>query len=110
LLITAVAAIILAGVGSFDRLFAFTALLSVLVDVAAFGTIFVLRWKEPGLLRPFRARGYPVLPAIVFVGAGLLLIAFLVSSVENSFYAAIGIAVSYPVYLLVKRLVKAAAI
>jgi APA family basic amino acid/polyamine antiporter len=81
----------------------------VLVDVAAFGTIFVLRWREPDLPRPFRARGYPVIPAIVFVGAGLLLIAFLVSSVENSLYAAIGVAVSYPVYRLVKRLVKAIA-
>jgi EamA domain-containing membrane protein RarD len=51
-----------------------------------------------------------VLPAIVFAGAGLLLIAFLVSSLENSLYAAIGIAVSYPVYLLVKRLVKSVAV
>jgi len=46
----------------------------------------------------------------VFVGAGALLIAFLVSSLENTLYAVIGIAVSYPVYLLVKRLVKAVAI
>ena len=96
--------------GSFDKLFAFTALLSVLVDVAAFGTIFVLRWREPDLPRPFRARGYPVLPAIVFVGAALLLIAFLVSSAENSLYAVIGIAASYPVYRLVKKLVKAVAV
>ena len=107
LLVTALLAIILAGVGNFDKLFAFTAFLTVLVDVAAFGTIFVLRWREPDLLRPFKARGYPVLPAIVFLGAGLLLIAFVVSSTENSLYAIIGIAVSYPVYLLVKRLVKA---
>src|SRR5437588_8983183 len=110
LLVTALVAIMLAGVGSFDRLFAFTAFLTVLVDVAAFGTIFVLRWREPDLPRPFRARGYPVLPAIVFLGAALLLIAFVVSSAENSLYAVIGIAVSYPVYLLVKRLVKAVAI
>src|SRR6266496_2992320 len=110
LLVTALVAIMLAGVGSFDRLFAFTAFLTVLVDVAAFGTIFVLRWREPDLPRPFRARGYPVLPAIVFLGAGLLLIAFIVSSTQNSLYAMIGIAVSYPVYLLVKRLVKAVAV
>jgi hypothetical protein len=51
-----------------------------------------------------------VLPAIVFLGAGLLLIAFIVSSTQNSLYAMTGIAVSYPVYLLVKRLVKAVAI
>ena len=110
LLITALVAIMLAGVGSFDKLFAFTAFLTVLVDVAAFGTIFVLRWREPDLPRPFRARGYPVLPAIVLLGAGLLLIAFVVSSTQNSLYAMIGIVVSYPVYLLVKKLVKAAAI
>ena len=110
LLITALVAIMLAGVGSFDKLFAFTAFLTVLVDVAAFGTIFVLRWREPDLPRPFRARGYPLLPAIVLLGAGLLLIAFVVSSTQNSLYAMIGIVVSYPVYLLVKKLVKAAAI
>ena len=110
LLITALVAMMLAGIGSFDKLFAFTALFSVLVDVAAFGTVFVLRWREPNLPRPFRARGYPVLPAIVFIGAGLLLIAFLVSSVENSLYAAVGIAVSYPVYRLVKKLVKSVAV
>ena len=81
-----------------------------LVDVAAFGTIFVLRWKEPELPRPFRARGYPVLPAIVFVGAALLLIAFLVSSAENSLYAVIGIVASYPVYRLVKKLVNAVTV
>jgi APA family basic amino acid/polyamine antiporter len=110
LLVTALVAIMLAGVGSFDRLFAFTAFLTVLVDVAAFGTIFVLRWREPDLPRPFKARGYPVLPAIVFLGAVLLLIAFVVSSTQNSLYAIIGIAVSYPVYLLVKRLVKAVTV
>ena len=109
LLITALVAMMLAGIGSFDKLFAFTALFSVLVDVAAFGTVFVLRWREPNLPRPFRARGYPVLPAIVFIGAGLLLIAFLVSSAENSLYAVIGLAVSYPVYRLVKKLVKSVA-
>src|SRR5260370_20294197 len=65
LLITALVAIMLSGVGSFDKLFAFTAFLSVLVDVTAFGTILVLRRREPDLPRPFRARGYPVLPAIV---------------------------------------------
>jgi APA family basic amino acid/polyamine antiporter len=110
LLITALVAMILAGVGSFDKLFAFTAFLTVLVDVAAFGTIFILRWREPDLPRPFRARGYPVVPAIVFLGAALLLIAFVVSSTANSFYAMIGIAVSYPVYLLAKRLVKAVSV
>ena len=107
LLVTVLVAIALAAVGSFDKLFALTAFLSVLVDVAAFGTLFVLRRKEPDRARPFKARGYPYLPAIVLIGAIVLLIAFVVSSTENTLYALIGIAVSYPVYLLVKKLVKA---
>jgi hypothetical protein len=37
------------------------------------------------------------LPRNRVVGDGLLLIAFLVSSVENTVYAAVGMAVSYPV-------------
>src|SRR5205809_6205832 len=73
LVVTALVAIVLAGIGSFEQLFAFTAFLTVLVDVAAFGTIFVLRWREPDLPRPFKARGYPVLPAFVFLWAALLL-------------------------------------
>jgi APA family basic amino acid/polyamine antiporter len=107
LLITALVAIALAAVGSFDKLFALTAFLSVLVDVAAFGTLFVLRRKDPDRARPFKAWGYPFLPAIVLIGAIVLLIAFVVSSTQNSLFALIGIALSYPVYLLVKKLVKA---
>jgi APA family basic amino acid/polyamine antiporter len=106
LFLTALVAIALAALGSFEKLFAFTAFFSVLVDVAAFGTLFVLRRKEPDRARPFKAWGYPLLPAIVLVGAILLLIAFVVSSAQNSLYALTGIALSYPVYLLVKKLVR----
>jgi APA family basic amino acid/polyamine antiporter len=79
----------------------------VLVDVAAFGTIFVLRRREPELARPFKARGYPLFPGIVFAGAVLLLIAFVLSSRENAFFAGVGVVVSYPAYLLTRKLVRA---
>jgi len=106
LLVTASAAIVLTAVGSFEKLFALTALLSVLVDAATFATLFILRRREPALARPFGARGYPVLPAIVLVGAVLLLAAFIISSRQNSLYAVAGLSVSYPVYLISKALVK----
>jgi basic amino acid/polyamine antiporter, APA family len=105
LLVTASVAIALTA-GSFEKLFALTAFLSVLVDAATFATLFILRRREPALARPFRARGYPLVPAIVLVGAILLLAAFIISSTQNSFYAVTGLAVSYPVYLMVKALVK----
>jgi APA family basic amino acid/polyamine antiporter len=43
-----------------------------LVDVA----FFALRWREPDLPRPFRAIGYPGLPALVLLSDVALLILF----------------------------------
>jgi APA family basic amino acid/polyamine antiporter len=109
LLVTAAVAIILTTIGSFEKLFAFSGFLAVAVDAATFAALFVLRKKEPGLSRPFKARGYPLLPAVVLAGAVVLLLAFVVSNTLNSVYALIAIALSYPVYLLTKARVIDAA-
>ena len=102
LVVTAVIAIVLTSIGSFEKLFAFSGFLAVAVDAATFAALFVLRRKEPGLARPFRAWAYPVLPAIVLAGSILLLVAFVTTNTLNSVYALTAIAVSYPVYLFTK--------
>jgi len=102
LLVTAAVAIILTTIGSFEKLFAFSGFLAVAVDAATFAALFVLRKKEPGLSRPFKARGYPLLPAVVLGGAVVLLLAFVVSNTLNSVYALVAIGLSYPVYLFTK--------
>ena len=79
------------------------------VDAATFAALFVLRKKEPGLSRPFKARGYPLLPAVVLAGAVVLLLAFVVSNTLNSVYALVAIGLSYPVYLFTKAKVTDAA-
>ena len=109
LVVTAAAAIILTAIGSFEKLFAFSGFLAVAVDAATFAALFVLRKKEPGLSRPFKARGYPLLPAIVLVGSVLLLLAFVISNTLNSVYALVAIGLSYPVYLFTKAKVTDAA-
>jgi amino acid transporter len=49
-------------------------ILVVLLYVVAFSALFVLRRKEPDTPRPFRAWGYPWLPALgLLVAIGLLL-------------------------------------
>jgi APA family basic amino acid/polyamine antiporter len=102
LLVTVVVAIGLAALGSFEKLFAFSGFLAVAVDAATFGALFVLRKREPAMARPFKAWGYPLLPAIVLVGAILLLIAFVASNTLNSVCALAAMAVSYPVFLLLR--------
>jgi basic amino acid/polyamine antiporter, APA family len=39
--------------------------------------LFVLRRKQPNLVRPYRAMGYPILPALYIVLASLISIAML---------------------------------
>lgn len=103
LFVTSASAILLAAVGTFEKLFALTAFLYVLIEAAIYATLFVLRRKEPDLPRPFRAWGYPFLPALALAGAILLLISFIISNTLNSLYALIGMATSYPLYLFAKR-------
>ena len=66
----------LAATGAFALVFGLIATLNAasgfLVDVS----YWVLRKKEPGLARPFRAIGYPVLPAIPVLVDGALVVLF----------------------------------
>ena len=70
--------------------------------VLSFISLFVLRWREPEKTRPFRAWGYPVTPALALIGS----IAFLAGAIwvdrTNSLYALLLLAVSYPVFRLMK--------
>jgi APA family basic amino acid/polyamine antiporter len=75
-LLTAIGSLGLAMSGTFALVFGLIATLdtagAILVDAA----FFRLRWREPDLPRPYRAIGYPVLPAIPLVTDVALLILF----------------------------------
>ena len=64
LAMTAVATTALTLTGSFDLAFGLIATLAAASFIFCYSAFFVLRWREPELHRPFRAIGYPVLPAI----------------------------------------------
>ena len=70
----------------------------------SFISLFVLRRREPDKPRPYRAWGYPVTPALALIGS----IAFLCGAIwvdrENSLYALLLLAASYPVFRLMKLL------
>lgn len=64
LLMTAAATTALTLTGSFDLVFGLIATLAAASFIFCYSAFFVLRWREPELHRPYRAIGYPVLPAI----------------------------------------------
>jgi APA family basic amino acid/polyamine antiporter len=103
MIVTSSAAAILIFGTSFATLFAMAGFLGIAIDAAVYVSFFRLRQSEPMLPRPYRARGYPLLPAIALLIAGSLLVGFVIGDAETSLYAIAMLAASYPVYAVARR-------
>ncbi|HTQ14118.1 MAG TPA: APC family permease [Rhizomicrobium sp.] len=82
MLMTAAGAMLLALIGVLDKgvfslLFGLIGTLSVAAQLLTIAAIFVLRRREPGMARPYRALGYPWLPAFALAVDAALLLLFL---------------------------------
>jgi APA family basic amino acid/polyamine antiporter len=99
---TAAGAALLVASGTFERLVAMAAIFFVVVYVSGFLALFLLRRREPDLPRPFRVWGYPWTTGIALVGSLLFLVGNSVSDPENTLYALALIALSYPLYALLR--------
>ena len=82
-LVTTAVAIVLIVTGTFQRLVAMASFfLAANYSVCCLALV-VLRRREPGLARPFRAWGYPWSVGIVLAGAAVFLTGFLVEDTAN---------------------------
>jgi basic amino acid/polyamine antiporter, APA family len=70
--------------------------------ILSFISLFVLRRREPEKPRPYRAWGYPWTTGLALVGSVLFLAGAVASDTQNSVYALLLLAVSYPVFRLIK--------
>ena len=95
--ITSAAVALLILSGTLQQLIAVSAVLFVLNYVSAYSAVFVLRSREPGLVRPFRAFGYPWTTGLVLLGSVLFLIAAVVDDPRSGGFAFLLIAISIPV-------------
>ena len=66
----------------------------------AMSSIYILRWRRPDLLRPFRTPGYPVTPAIYLFLTGLLTMATFLDRPKVSSYALASILAGIPFYYI----------
>jgi APA family basic amino acid/polyamine antiporter len=87
----------------FERVIIVLAFFFVANYILSFVALFVLRWREPEKPRPYRAWGYPVTPALALVGSVVFLLGAIWADTANSVYALLLLAVSYPVFRLMKR-------
>lgn len=102
LAVTASFAILMSMIGTFEILLAVSQFFAVVITILCIIALFVLRRREPELPRPFRTRAYPIAPLIMLVCAVLLFFGYIFSNPYPSLYALCVLAVSYPLFRLVK--------
>jgi basic amino acid/polyamine antiporter, APA family len=99
----AVALILLWTGGSFENLIIYAGVGLSMFSMLAVSSIYVLRWKRPGMNRPFRTPGYPVTPAIYLFVTALVTVATAREHVWVSVYAIVSILAGVPFYYVWQR-------
>jgi APA family basic amino acid/polyamine antiporter len=89
--------------GSYETFLAMTAFFTLVGDSFVCLALFIMRRREPDLPRPFRAVGYPFLPALVLIGGLIFFVGYIVSNPYNSLYALAILALIFPVYRICRR-------
>ncbi|MDR3634977.1 MAG: amino acid permease [Isosphaeraceae bacterium] len=95
-------ALALLWTGSFDSIVVYASVGLSLFSILSMSSIYVLRWKQPNLPRPFRTPGYPATPAVYLVLTALLTWAAFDRKRTESLYALGSILAGIPVYYLWK--------
>ncbi len=101
--LTALGAIALALTGSFELVFSLIATFQTASLVLVILALFVLRRREPRLERPFRAIGYPWLPALALLVDTSLLALFLSTNWLGGVYALVLWALCVPFAYAARR-------
>ena len=70
----------------------------------SFVTLLVLRRREPDAPRPYRAWGHPLTTILALAASIAFLAGAIASDMKHSVWAIAVLVVSFPVYLLLKRL------
>lgn len=100
---TVLPTIVLASIGTFEKLLAISEFFVITVEILLIGSLYILRRREPDLPRPFRTWGYPFTPLILLFISIAVFIGYLVGNPSDSFYAIAALAASYPIFRWIKR-------
>lgn len=96
--------LILSGKDTCEKLSDIAVFFFVLCYIAGFASLIMLRKKEPELPRPYKVMGYPFIPWLLIVISLLFLIGAVYQDIKSSIYALIFLIISYPLFLLTKKL------
>jgi len=90
--------------GSFLKVLAVTSFFFVANYTVSFASLFVLRRREPEMVRPYRAWGYPWTTGLALAGSIAFLASAITGDTRTSLWAVVVLAASYPIYRASKML------
>jgi len=99
LLLSAATAATFIASGKFEDIIAVAAILVAAIYCVNYIAVIVLRLREPQMVRPFRAWGYPVTTVLVLSGSLLFLVAAVHDDPRSAVRASALLAVAVPVYI-----------
>lgn len=102
LVMSAAACLVMVLTGTLEIVLAVTAFLFVAQYALIFITVFVLRRRDPNARRPFKAIGHPLTTGLVLMLSIGFLIGAFVADTRNSIYSLMLLALSWPLYLIVR--------
>ena len=108
---TPVAALVLQGIwtcllcisGSYSQLLDYIICTELIFYIMTIGSLFVLRRKKPDAHRPYKALGYPVLPALYIVMAAWICIVLLRYKPQYTWPGIVIVLLGLPVYAIWSR-------
>jgi APA family basic amino acid/polyamine antiporter len=103
LLIQAVWSCVLILSGNLEQVVTYTIFVAIVFWIVAAASLFTLRRKYPDMPRPYKAWGYPWVPALFILASVGILLNTLVQQPMESLSGLVLIAVGLPAYLLWKR-------
>jgi APA family basic amino acid/polyamine antiporter len=90
--------------GSFETLIAVASFFMLIVHMSGFGSLLLLRRRQPDVPRPYKVWFYPWTPLAVLVVTAVLLVLFVIGDPRHSLLTVLLVGLSYPVYVFaVKR-------
>jgi APA family basic amino acid/polyamine antiporter len=96
-------AVLLTLTGTYSDLLDYVIFAVLLFYILTIAGLFVLRRTRPGMDRPYRAIGYPVLPAAYIVVAGLIEVLLLLYKPSYTWPGLILVLVGVPIYWVWRR-------
>ena len=95
---------VLALSGSYEQLFTYVMFASIMFSVAAGAALFILRRTQPDRPRPYRAWGYPAVPALFVLGSSAFVLNTLFERPVESITGLGLVALGIPAYWYSQRL------